>query len=60
MPVHVEKHGDKYRIVEQSGRIATTDKGNARDGGGHTSERDAYAQARYINNARIIMGSDVE
>lgn len=60
MPVHVEKHGDKYRVVEQSGRIATTDKGNARDGGGHTSEREAYAQAYSINNARTIMGSDEE
>jgi len=30
MPVHVEKRGGKFRIVEQSGRIATTDKGNAR------------------------------
>ena len=60
MPVHVEKRGEKFRIVERSGRIATTDKGNARDGGGHDSEREAYKQAYAINNIRTVIGKDEE
>lgn len=50
MPVHVEKRGGKYRIIEPSGRIAKTSKGNSRDGGGHSSKAAAEKQARAINS----------
>lgn len=49
MPVRVEKRGDKFRLVEPSGKIAKTDKGTPRDGGGHESKAKALAQARAIN-----------
>ena len=52
MPVHVEKRGNKYRIVEPGGKIAKTSKGSARDGGGHTSKAKASAQVRAINQNR--------
>lgn len=51
MPVTVRKRGTKFRVVEaNSGRIATTSKGNARDGGGHRSKARAQSQARAINS----------
>lgn len=49
MPVRVEKKGDKYRVVESSGRIAKTKKGNPVDGGGHLSRNKAIRQAASIN-----------
>lgn len=50
MPVKVVKRDEKFRVVEAStGRIAKTSKGNARDGGGHTTKTKAEAQARAIN-----------
>ena len=50
MPVKVAKKKGKYRVVESAtGKIAKTDKGNARDSGGHDSEEKAKAQARAIN-----------
>lgn len=52
MPVHVEKRGSRYRVVEPSGKIAKTSKGNARDGGGHATKAKAGAQVRAINSNR--------
>ena len=52
MPVHVEKRGKRYRVVEPGGKIAKTSKGNPRDGGGHASKAKANAQARAINSNR--------
>lgn len=52
MPVKVSKRGRKYRLVESSGRIATTHNGRARDGGGHRSKDRADRQARAINSKR--------
>lgn len=50
MPVTTRKRGKKYRIVESAtGRIAKTPKGNARDGGGHSSRTKALRQVRAIN-----------
>lgn len=49
MPVRVEKRGGKFRVVEPSGKIATTSSGKARDGGGHTSKAKAVAQVRAMN-----------
>ena len=49
MPVRPVKRGNKYRVVEPSGRIATTGKGAARDGGGHATRAAALAQCRAIN-----------
>jgi hypothetical protein len=50
MPVKVKKRRGKYRVVEaNTDRIAKTDKGNARDGGGHRTKLKADAQARALN-----------
>lgn len=49
MPVHVEKRGARYRIIEADGKIATTPNGRPRDGGGHRQKRTAMAQMRAIN-----------
>ena len=35
MPVHTVKRGDKWRVVDTTGKIEKTDKGKARDSGGH-------------------------
>lgn len=48
MPLSVRKIGTKWRLVEPSGKIAMTDKGNARDGGGHSSKKAAVDQQRAI------------
>ncbi len=50
MPVSVEKRGDKYRVVEKSGKIAKNAAGTAVDGGGHPSKVKAVAQVRAINS----------
>jgi len=57
MPVHVERRGGKYRIVEPNGRIARARTesglpGKPVDGGGHRSRARAEAQAEHINRAR--------
>jgi hypothetical protein len=53
MPVTVRKRDGKYRVVEaETGRIATSRKGNARDGGGHASKAKAARQARAMNTSR--------
>lgn len=51
MPVRPEKRGNRWRIVEPDGSLATTDNGKPRDGGGHKSKGKALAQARAINQA---------
>lgn len=52
MPVRVERRDGKYRIVEIStGDIASTEKGNAVDGGGHDDKLTATRQAAAINKA---------
>jgi hypothetical protein len=50
MPVRAVKRGDKWRVVEPSGRIAKTSTGKARDGGGHSSKAKATSQVRAINS----------
>lgn len=53
MPVTVRKRGKKFRVVEKaSGRIAKTNLGNAKDGGGQTVKVIAERQARAINEGR--------
>lgn len=49
MPVSVSRRSGKYRIVEPDGSIATTDRGHARDGGGHSTYEHALRQMRAIN-----------
>lgn len=49
MPVKVARRGDKFRVVEEDGTIATGAKGAPRDGGGHRSRAKAKRQARAIN-----------
>jgi len=51
MPVKVAKRRGRWRIVEPDGRIAKTNKGRARDGGGHSSKAGAQAQAAAINRS---------
>lgn len=49
MPVHQEKIGDKYRVVDPDGSIALNQAGTAVDGGGHGKKEDAVAQVQAIN-----------
>lgn len=49
MPVHTEKRGTKWRVVEKSGQLSKTEKGKSRDSGGHTSKERAIAQVRAMN-----------
>ena len=49
MPVHVEKRGGKFRLIEPSGRIAKTGT-KAKDGGGHASKAKAGRQASAVNS----------
>lgn len=52
MPVKVAMRGGRARVIEAgSGRIATTSKGRARDGGGHRGKAKAKRQARAINRS---------
>ena len=51
MPVSVKKVKGKYRVMEGSS-IAMTDKGAARDGGGHASKAAAQAQCNAINASK--------
>lgn len=52
MPVKVQKRGDVYRVIERdTGRLAKTGNGVARDGGGHDDKARAARQAAYINGA---------
>lgn len=48
MPAKVEKRGDKYRVVEPSGKLVKRN-GKPVDGGGHATRAKAQAQARAIN-----------
>ena len=57
MPVQCRVVGNKHRIVEPSGRVAKTKKGNPVDGGGHSSRSACNRQARAIN--RSINQSDI-
>jgi len=50
MPVTCKLRKGKYRIVEPSGKIAKTDKGNAVDGGGHATMAKCQKQAAAINS----------
>lgn len=49
MPVHCERRGSKWRLIEPGGGLATTGKGNSRDGGGHENRRECEAQASAMN-----------
>lgn len=48
MPAKVQKRGDKYRVVEPSGKLVTRN-GSAVDGGGFKSKESAVKQAQAIN-----------
>jgi hypothetical protein len=49
MPLSVKKVGNKYRLVEPSGRIAKNKAGTAIDGGGKASKKAAQNQITAIN-----------
>ena len=51
MPVKVAKKGDKFRIVESSGKLARNKAGTPVDGGGHINTENASKQARAINRS---------
>ena len=47
----VKKIGNKFRVVEKGGNIATNRAGTAVDGGGHVTKVKAQAQAAAINSS---------
>lgn len=49
MPARVAKRGQKFRVVEEDGKIVKNDAGTAVDGGGHASRARALRQVRAIN-----------
>lgn len=49
MPAKVRKQGNKYRVVEPTGRLVRSGNGKPADGGGHRTKRKAQQQARAIN-----------
>jgi len=49
MPVTCRKIGNKFRIFGPNGKIEKTKKGNAVDGGGHSTGKACGLQARAIN-----------
>jgi hypothetical protein len=49
MPAKVQKRGDKYRVVEPSGKLVRRN-GTPVDGGGHESEAKAKRQAAAVNS----------
>ena len=49
MPATVAKRGEKFRVVEEDGKIVKNAAGTAVDGGGHASHAGALRQARAIN-----------
>ena len=49
MPVTCRKIGKKFRIFGPNGRIEKTNKGNAVDGGGHSTRSSCGLQARAVN-----------
>lgn len=49
MPLKIQKRGDKFRIVEPSGRIAKNNAGTAIDGGGKKSKASVQRQIQAIN-----------
>ena len=48
MPFKVLKRGDKFRLIDESGRIAKNKNGTAIDGGGKKSKSAVERQARAI------------
>jgi len=59
MPVHQEKIGEKYRVVDPDGSIAKNKAGTAVDGGGHDSKKDAISQVEAIN-LNMRRGSSID
>jgi hypothetical protein len=51
MPVHCERRGGKWRIVDPSGKVTKNKKGTAVDGGGHASKDACNKQAQAINTS---------
>lgn len=49
MPYSVKKRGEKYRLLDQNGRIAKTKNGKAMDGGGKKSKAAVERQMTAIN-----------
>lgn len=49
MPAKVVKRGDKFRVVEPSGKLVKNNKGTPVDGGGHPSKEKAKRQSDAIN-----------
>ena len=52
MPARVRKQGNKWRVVEPSGRLVRNNSGKPVDGGGHESKTKAERQARAINTRK--------
>jgi len=50
MPATTTKRGNKFRVVESNGRLVRNKAGTPVDGGGHTTEGEAKAQANAINS----------
>ena len=49
MPAKAVRRGNKWRVVEPSGRVVKR-SGSAVDGGGHKTKQAAQRQARAINS----------
>lgn len=49
MPYKVARQGNKYRILDEDGRIAKNNSGSAMDGGGHNSGDAAMRQVKAVN-----------
>lgn len=49
MPAKVVKRGDKFRVVEPSGKLVKNRSGSPVDGGGHSSREKAQRQAAAVN-----------
>ena len=49
MPVHTEKKGDKWRILDPDDSVIKNNSGTAVDGGGHDAKSRAISQAQAIN-----------
>lgn len=60
MPVSVKPEGDKFRVVGEDGKPEANAAGTAVDGGGHSVEADALAQARAINARKGLRAELVE
>lgn len=57
MPLTVQKRAGRFRLVEaRTGALAKNAKGNAIDGGGHVTEKEAKVQVTAINLSKHRRG----